>query len=120
MGKIWIGVDLDGTLAHYDGWKGSDHIGSPIPRMVQRVKEWLAEGIEVRIFTARVCGLSREGWTPEQTRKHIQNWCKFVFGQELKVTCIKDMDMVQLWDDRAVAVEKNTGRNMVNGYIGEL
>ena len=18
----WIGVDLDGTLAHYDGWKG--------------------------------------------------------------------------------------------------
>jgi hypothetical protein len=26
----WIGVDLDGTLAHYDGWKGIDHIGEPI------------------------------------------------------------------------------------------
>lgn len=40
----WIGVDLDGTLAHYDGWKGADHIGEPIPAMVERVKQWLSEG----------------------------------------------------------------------------
>jgi hypothetical protein len=50
----WIGVDLDGTLAHYDGWKGADHIGAPIPAMVERVKGWLTEGKTVRIFTARV------------------------------------------------------------------
>jgi hypothetical protein len=50
----WIGVDLDGTLAHYDGWKGADHIGAPIPVMVERVKGWLAEGKTVKIFTARV------------------------------------------------------------------
>jgi len=24
-------VDLDGTLAMYDGWRGSDHIGDPVP-----------------------------------------------------------------------------------------
>jgi len=23
----WIGVDLDGTLATYDMWRGLDHIG---------------------------------------------------------------------------------------------
>lgn len=23
----WIGVDLDGTLAGYDGWVGPEHIG---------------------------------------------------------------------------------------------
>ena len=40
----WIGVDLDGTLAHYKGWKGRDHIGEPIPAMMQRVKQWLEEG----------------------------------------------------------------------------
>ena len=32
-----IAVDLDGTLARYDGWKGIDHIGDPIPLMVSRV-----------------------------------------------------------------------------------
>jgi hypothetical protein len=46
----WIGVDLDGTLAHYDGWKGADHIGEPIAPMVERVKRWLSEGHEVRVF----------------------------------------------------------------------
>ena len=37
----WIGVDLDGTLAHYDGWKGIEHVGPPIPAMLARVKYWL-------------------------------------------------------------------------------
>lgn len=51
----WIGVDLDGTLAYYDGWKGEHHIGDPIPEMLDRVKGWLEQGYEVRIVTARVC-----------------------------------------------------------------
>ena len=34
----WIGVDLDATLAYYDGFKGPEHIGEPIPQMVDRVK----------------------------------------------------------------------------------
>ena len=38
VGSGWIGVDLDGTLAEYHGWKGSEHIGPPIPLMVERVK----------------------------------------------------------------------------------
>lgn len=55
MNEGWIGIDLDGTLAEYDGWKGVEHIGKPIPSMVKRVKEWISEGKDVRIFTARVC-----------------------------------------------------------------
>ncbi len=61
----WIGVDLDGTLAHYDGWAGPESIGEPIPLMMARVREWLALGREVRIFTARCC-------VPEQ-RSPIDN-----------------------------------------------
>ena len=53
-GRGWIGVDLDGTLAYYDGWKGPEAIGEPIPRMVDRVLGWVNEGREVRILTARV------------------------------------------------------------------
>ena len=50
----WIGVDLDGTLAQYDGFKGCTVIGDPVQVMLARVKKWISEGIEVRIFTARV------------------------------------------------------------------
>ena len=51
---VWIGVDLDGTLARYEQYEGPMSIGEPIPEMVDRVKAWLAAGREVRIFTARV------------------------------------------------------------------
>lgn len=30
VARGWIGVDLDGTLAEYHGWKGVDHIGPPV------------------------------------------------------------------------------------------
>ena len=55
--KGWVGVDLDGTLAHYDKWKGADHIGVPVPRMLERVKLWLSEGMDIRIMTARVSSI---------------------------------------------------------------
>jgi len=107
--KPWIGVDLDGTLAEYKGWVGADHIGLPVPKMVQRIREWLEEGLEVRIFTARVAG-DREGIHPKATVKLIQHWlvseCKL---PSLPVTNVKDFHMVELYDDRAVQVVFNTG-----------
>lgn len=99
----WIGVDLDGTLAHYVGWAGPDHIGEPIPAMVARVKAWLGKGIEVRIMTARAWRAS-----PEDV-SHIQDWTEKHIGHRLPVTCEKDYGMIELWDDRAVSVKPNTG-----------
>lgn len=102
----WIGCDLDGTLAQYPT-PNKGEIGAPIPRMVERVKRWLAEGQEVRIMTARV---SFEG---EYGRQHyeplIQQWCLEHIGQVLPITCVKDYRMVELWDDRAIQVIPNTG-----------
>lgn len=100
----WIGVDLDGTLAVYDGWKGADHIGEPIPEMAFRVRKWLADDRDVRIFTARACHI--EALAP------IQAWCVKHFGKELPITNTKDYGMIELWDDRAVQVEPNTGRRV--------
>ena len=57
-GKGWIGVDLDGTLAEDNGYDGPTDIGPPVPGMVERVKEWLAKGREVRVVTARVSPLA--------------------------------------------------------------
>jgi hypothetical protein len=122
----WIGVDLDGTLAIYEGWKGPTHIGEPIPRMLQRMQEWRAKGQEVRIFTARCYPLMyipasyHSDWIPQnyeqqiakQSVESIRAWCKENLGQYYPITCIKDYLMWQLWDDRAVQVEQNTGRRM--------
>lgn len=104
----WIGVDLDGTLAEYHGWQGEDHIGAPVPTMVERVEEWLAKGREVRIFTARVYGeeMDTRGY---HARHVIEKWCEEHIGQKLPVTNEKDYGMIELWDDRAIAVVPNTG-----------
>lgn len=67
----WIGVDFDGTLAHYESWEGAD-----------------------------VC------------EKH--------FGEVLPITCVKDLGMVELYDDRAVTVQKNTGRPLAPSSRGLL
>jgi hypothetical protein len=112
----WIGVDFDGTLATYEGWQGTK-LGKPIPRMVNRVKQWLAEGKEVRIMTARVSGRNEasrlkngeEMWLANDHEIAIQNWCIEHIGRSLPVTAEKDFEMKELWDDRAVSVEFNTG-----------
>lgn len=108
----WIGVDLDGTLAHYDGWKGADHIGEPIPAMVERVKQWLAEGKTVKIFTARIywpSGDNQRFNEAQLAKAAILEWTRRHIGQALEVTNEKDYGMIELWDDRAVRVVINTG-----------
>lgn len=104
-GKQWIGVDLDGTLAKYDGFKGPTVIGAPISAMVDRVKQWLAEGKNVKILTARV---SEDA--SGVAKRAIQDWAEKNLGQRIDVTDVKDAHMVHLYDDRAVPVERNTGR----------
>lgn len=110
----WIGVDLDGTLAEYDGWQGENHIGKPVPLMVERVKQWLSEGKEVRIFTARAynpveMGYHLEPMTKREAIKVIESWCKEHIGVVLPIVCTKDYGMIELWDDRCVQVIPNTG-----------
>jgi hypothetical protein len=123
----WIGVDLDGTLALYDHWRGIEHIGDPIPVMLERVKQWLAEGKDVRIFTARVDGgevavsmgdkngeAHRE---VDKVRAVIEAYCLKHVGKVLPVTNRKDYGMIELWDDRCVQVIPNTGRTIADELL---
>lgn len=97
----WIGVDLDGTLAHYDGWHGADHIGEPIPKMLLRVRLWLSQGKQVKVFTARAA-------VPEQI-PYVRKWLDELGLEEVGITNEKDFGMIELWDDRCVQVKINTG-----------
>lgn len=98
----WIGVDLDGTLATYDGWYGPAHIGDPVEPMINRVRGWLEEGVEVRVFTARAS-------VPEYV-PYVVQWLEKQGLPPLKVTNIKDFGMICLWDDRCVEVVTNEGK----------
>ena len=127
MSRGWIGVDLDGTLAYYDHWRGAEHVGPPVPFMLERVRNWLAEGREVRIFTARVAEEDHQGLNyfhgsgvVSPVVLAIWRWCDEVGLPQLPVTCRKDYAMVELWDDRCVQVVPNTGRSLAEEYVAEM
>jgi hypothetical protein len=107
----WVGVDLDRTLAHYDRWQGHTHIGEPVPAMLDRVKKWLSEGQDVRIFTARVShdGTEKRYAEASEALVAVEQWCLKHLGKILPVTCIKDYNCIEIWDDRAVQVIPNAG-----------
>ena len=109
MSNGWIAVDLDGTLAEYHGWVDGQGIGKPIPKMVERVRRWLQEGKDVRIFTARAAVAVGSEWARAEMIKEIEDWCRKNIGQSLPVTCQKDFHMIELWDDRCKQVLPNTG-----------
>lgn len=123
--EAWYACDLDGTLAESDG--STDTIGEPLKPMVDFVRAKLAEGKRVKIFTARV-------WAPPwpvgglgsvdsklasairdqhervtEQREMIETWCAEVLGQVLPITCEKNLDMIESWDDRARQVVANVG-----------
>lgn len=129
MARGWIGVDLDGTLAEYDGRQGVNHIGMPVPAMLERVIAWLDEGQEVRIFTDRVCERPESDSVAEvaKARIAIRKWLHVHLPKRLALTAltlpitnVKDRGMIELWDDRVVQVEKNTGRRLVPEPTGEI
>jgi hypothetical protein len=95
-------VDLDGTLAVFHSLYD---IGEPIEEMCWRVREWLRDGKDVRIFTARVAGPDAE-----TQRLMIEEWTRDMFGRTLPVTNAKDGQTEAIYDNIAFRVEKDTGR----------
>jgi hypothetical protein len=93
--------DLDGTLAHYDGWAGNT-VGEPIAPMIAKVRELLRQGHKVSIFTARA-------GSPEQEQV-VDRWVRVHVGKHLEITAVKSYKFTHFWDDRATRVVKNEGR----------
>lgn len=114
----WIGFDLDGTLAKYDGWKGVEHIGEPITTtvVVAKLLHWL--GKKIKILTARVAPRD-DGDGGDKAKKYVEEWCRKNLGFVPEIVYEKDASMAALFDDRAVAVEQNTGK-ILGGWMDFL
>ena len=65
----------------------------------------IQQGVEVRIFTARMSLPEKD-----EQQQMIASWTQRVFGVPLQATCIKDQHCVAIVDDLARHAEHNTGR----------
>lgn len=125
MTQECIAVDLDGTLAYYGEWVAWNVIGPPIPAMVDRVNNWLADGKKVVIFTARCgydldqCRITQYMFRREEVVTVVQDWLEAQGLPRLTVTAVKTHWMREIWDDRAVSVERNTGRILTDQRTAE-
>jgi hypothetical protein len=95
----FIGVDFDCTLATYTKGTSPEDMGKPIKPMVDRVKSWIKEGKDVRIFSAR----------GKDSYPAMRRWMKEHLGVILPITNIKEPTMVAFYDDKAIAIEANIG-----------
>lgn len=105
MKKRKVFVDLDGTLAVQKTNGYEREIGEPISPMIEIIKEEIKNGAEVKIFTARA-----SDWTDELEKLDIERFCVKHFGRVLPITALKEHYIDVYYDDRAIRVEKNTGK----------
>jgi len=95
-----IAIDLDGTLAYYDTWKGIDHIGDPLSGAVEFVQGLIDDGYDVCIYTTRTNPDVNRG-TVEDLSERILNWLEeHGFPSEVSISPFKPLAMYYI-DDRA-------------------
>jgi len=96
---IWVGVDLDGTLA-YPLWtpeNPTSEIGDPIWTNIAKVHELVELGYKIIIHTSR-------GWTDYQT---IEHWLKHYGIPFKEIQCGKPLYAAYI-DDRAIHADEES------------
>lgn len=108
--KKTVCVDFDGVLCRYDGWKGEDHFGEPLPGALEFMR--LLYGVaKVVVFTTRTKADTPgrpEGTTPESLALKVKQWL-YDHGMpyhEVYVGQGKPLAAAYV-DDRAVGIPTN-------------
>lgn len=107
MGKKTVCVDLDGTLAFYDGWKGIDNIGDPLPGAREFLSRLIVD-YDVVIYTTRC---NEEVNKPEKLEYLTARVGEWLVRHQLPFTSIhvgqgKPIAIAYV-DDRSVMVREN-------------
>ena len=117
-------VDFDGTLVEDTGWKGFRHIGKPFIEMVRKVRNWLACGDEVVLFTARLSPSKEfdpaaDGLTLDVVEGMLEEWCVEHLGRKLRVTN-KKPGSAYTYDDWGQQIVRNTGMTLSEHLVDYL
>jgi hypothetical protein len=117
-------VDFDGTLVEDTGWKGFCNIGKPVLEMVRKVRNWLACGDEVTLFTARLSHSKEfdpaaDGLTLDAVKVMLEEWCVEHLGQKLRVTNEKP-GYAYIYDDWGQQIVRNTGMTLSEHLVDYL
>lgn len=85
--------------------------------MLERVKGWVAAGKRVKLFTARVA-TDQDPFEVMEFKAAFRVWCAQHGLPDLPCTAEKNRYCLEIWDDRAVQVEPNTGRQVGADPLG--
>lgn len=108
-----IALDLDGTLAEYNGWVNMDNIGPPIRPMWDLFTSWLDDpDVNVSIFTARAGDPDSDEIIRDWLFRHGLSKSQ---SDDIQITNVKYKKFTEYWDDRSIAVKRNSGE--FKGYI---
>ncbi len=123
MDKKAVAVDLDGVLAEYDGFKGIDVIGDPIPGAREFMKKLKEAGAWLIIHTCRVSEII-EGDEKFANNLAIKKRVEIVW----RWLCKHDIPCDEIWakrgkpyavayvDDRAVVLNRRYRPRFEEGY----
>jgi hypothetical protein len=106
MKRVHIALDFDKTLARHESAWGISRVGEPIPLMVAKVKEWVAKGYKITIFTAR---LSHDLSQNKIQEGLIKGFLAKNGLPDFDVTAMKLSSFTHIIDDRGYHVFPNTG-----------
>jgi hypothetical protein len=109
--KLTIALDFDKSIAVRNKGDNIFKCGPAIPAMVERVKQWLADGHKVVIFTAR---------SGDAQVKPVKQFLKDNGLPDLEVTNVKTSRMDCFVDDRAKELVPNEGEFIVDLLHDEL
>jgi len=97
-----VAIDLDGTLAHYDHWRGPEHIGAPVTEAMTICRLLHKAGIKVIVYTCRTNRTMNEisGINTAKMVRDIGAW-------------------LHEWDLGFIHVSENEGKPFASAYIDD-
>jgi hydroxymethylpyrimidine pyrophosphatase-like HAD family hydrolase len=102
MDKLLIGLDFDGTLAFYDDSHNDIEDQLIIPEMYRRVANWIEQGHEVYLFTAKA--------SDGDMIRRLRKWLNDNDLKGIKQITNKKVPGTNYYvDDGALVVDKNIG-----------
>jgi hypothetical protein len=101
--QLVVAVDLDGTLASFNGWKGYFEIGKPMHKIINQIRVFKKQGAHIIIHTCRTTTPDNKAF-PEVI-ECVKKWLRKNSVPFDEIWCSTGKPFAHIYlDDRAVRV----------------